>query len=123
MDHANRETFLVVQIETPEAVRNVEAIAAIEGVDGLFIGPGDLGVRLRRVGAEFTLDEAFQRVAAAAKKYGKAWGSPALSPDHLRYLHNAGAQLIANGGDYVALLGFLQQKAGEFDEVFGKRPG
>ncbi|MFP6701360.1 MAG: aldolase/citrate lyase family protein, partial [Planctomycetaceae bacterium] len=37
---ANEQTMLVVQIETPEAVENVEAIAALEGVDGLFIGPG-----------------------------------------------------------------------------------
>ena len=44
-DLANQETFLVVQIETPEAVRNVDEIAAVEGVDGLFVGPGDLGLR------------------------------------------------------------------------------
>ncbi len=44
---ANRETFLVVQIETPQAVDNVEEIAAVPGVDGLFVGPGDLGLRLR----------------------------------------------------------------------------
>jgi len=36
-DRANRETFLVVQIETPLAVKNVEAIAASEGVDVLFL--------------------------------------------------------------------------------------
>jgi 2-keto-3-deoxy-L-rhamnonate aldolase RhmA len=34
---------LVVQIETPEAIENVDAIAAVKGVDGMFVGPGDLG--------------------------------------------------------------------------------
>ena len=45
-DAANEETFLVVQIETPEAVENVDAIAAIPGVDGLFIGTSDLNLRI-----------------------------------------------------------------------------
>ena len=39
------ETFLVVQIETPEAIEHVDEIAGTPGVDGLFIGPGDLGLR------------------------------------------------------------------------------
>ena len=54
---ANRETFLCVQIETPEAVRNVDAIAAVNGIDMIFVGPGDLGLRLRQTG-EMTIDEA-----------------------------------------------------------------
>jgi hypothetical protein len=45
-DDANQETF-VAQIETPEAVENIEAIAAVRGVDRLFIGPGRPGRRLR----------------------------------------------------------------------------
>ncbi len=44
---ANAETFLVVQIETPEAIENVDAIASVPGVDGMFVGPGDLGLRLK----------------------------------------------------------------------------
>ena len=55
---ANRETFLCVQIETPEGVRNVDSIAAVEGVDMIFVGPGDLGLRLRQ-SEEMTLDEAW----------------------------------------------------------------
>jgi 4-hydroxy-2-oxoheptanedioate aldolase len=43
---ANRETFLTVQIETPQALENAEAIAAVPGVDILFIGPGDMSLRL-----------------------------------------------------------------------------
>ena len=43
---ANRESFVVVQIETPQAVENAEAIAAVPGVEVLFLGPGDLSLRL-----------------------------------------------------------------------------
>ena len=46
-EDANRETFIVAQIETCEAVENVEAIAAVPGLACVFIGPGDLGLRLR----------------------------------------------------------------------------
>jgi 4-hydroxy-2-oxoheptanedioate aldolase len=44
--NANRETLLVVQIETREAVENAEAIAAVPGVDAIFIGPADLAQSL-----------------------------------------------------------------------------
>ena len=56
IEHANRETFLTVQLETPEAIANVDSIAAVKGVDILFIGTGDLGMRIRRCeGIDFTL--------------------------------------------------------------------
>ena len=50
----NRETFVVVQIETPQAVENADAIAAVDGIDGLFIGPADLTLRLRHTKANWT---------------------------------------------------------------------
>ena len=43
----NRETFLCVQIETRAAVANIEEMAAVPGVDLFFVGPGDLGWRLK----------------------------------------------------------------------------
>ena len=45
-EDANRETFVFVQIETPEGLEDADGIAAVEGIDGLFIGPADLGLRL-----------------------------------------------------------------------------
>ena len=47
-DDANRESFIAIQIETPEALANVEEIASVPGVDALFVGPGDLGLRLNQ---------------------------------------------------------------------------
>lgn len=103
-EHANNETFLVVQIETLEAVRNVDAIAAVPGVTGMFIGPGDLGLRLKHTeGAEFDLEGAITRVAAAAKKHGKAWGMPASSPENLKKLTAQGAQLVNWGSEFMAI--------------------
>ena len=66
--------LLFAQIETLEAVENVEAIAAVEGVDVLFVGPADLGFDLKARGSSLTLDDCLPKVAAAAKSAGKAAG-------------------------------------------------
>ncbi|MBI2480838.1 MAG: 4-hydroxy-2-oxovalerate aldolase [Planctomycetia bacterium] len=118
-DEANRETFLVVQIETPEAVANVEEIAAVRGVDGLFIGPGDLGLRINKTKTELTLDAAIEKVAAASKRHGKAWGCPAASADKVQQLREQGAQLIAHGGEFRAIMNALEECSSVLNEVYG----
>lgn len=118
VDHANRETFLVVQIETPEAVRNADAIAAVEGVDALFVGPGDLGLRLRRTETSLTLDDAFEQVSIAAKTHGKAWGAPGSSLENIAMMRGKGAQMIAHGGDYEALIRMLEARSNELNEIY-----
>ncbi len=116
---ANRETFLFVQIETPEAVENIDDIVSVEGVDGVFLGPGDMTLRLGQAGAPFTMDVARQRVAAACAKHGKVWGQPAFNEEHMGQLHQEGARLIAHGGDFPAILTFLEECSGRFDRVLG----
>jgi 2-keto-3-deoxy-L-rhamnonate aldolase RhmA len=103
---ANAETFLIVQIETPEALVNLDAIAGTPGVDGLFIGPGDLSLRL---GCPVDWEnpkmiEAQQAVAAAANRHGKDWGRPAGSAADIAALAKQGARLIAHGSDFGAVM-------------------
>ena len=66
----------VIQIETPNALQNIDAIAATEGVDVLFVGPNDLSLSLGIFGQiEHPLyQQAIQDVAKAAKNHGKATG-------------------------------------------------
>lgn len=113
----NAETFLVVQIETPEAVDNVDAIAGVEGVDGLFIGLGDLGFRLKQSPGHPSLEEAVELIAAAAKKHNKAWGCPAGSADALRKRRSQGAQLLARGGEIRTMIQVLGEWQKEMDAV------
>lgn len=121
-EHANRETFLVVQIETPEAIANIDAIAAVEGVDGLFIGPGDLSLRIKHLPpGELTLEQATEKVAAAAKKHGKQWGRPAATLEQMQQLHAQGARLISHGGEFLALMEMLLQSARNFDAIDGSK--
>ena len=114
---ANRETFLIVQIETLEAIKNVEAIASTEGVDGLFIGPGDLGLRMKSAGSSLTFDEARSSVANACKKHGKAWGLPAGNVESMAKFVSEGAQLISFGSDFMAVNQMLQMSKQAFDDV------
>ena len=97
----NRETFLVAQIETPEAVYNIDPIVSAEGVDLVFIGPGDLGLRLRQTN-EMTLDEAWERVASACKSHGKAFGGPVASPQEMKQRRNQGAQFLLGTSEFAA---------------------
>lgn len=110
MEHANRETFLVLQIEDREAVDAVDEIAAVEGVDLLFVGGGDLSISL---GCPFqmkhpAMQKAIDRVAEAAARHGKWWGMPTGSPDAAQDLIDRGARFIVCGGDHGALVNGLR---------------
>jgi 4-hydroxy-2-oxoheptanedioate aldolase len=118
-EHANRETFLFVQIETPEGLANVEAIAAVPGIDGLFIGPNDLRIRIahqppqKRVSYEDTLT----RVAAACKTHHKAWGTFTMTTDEVLTEVKLGAQIISFGADFLLLKNGLAQSGRDLDEA------
>ena len=115
LSRANDETFLVVQIETPTAVGNVEEIAAVEGVTGLFVGPGDLGLRLKHHPGELTLESAIEQVAAACRRHGKAWGMPVGTREDLQRRREQGAQILAHGGDFGGMMTMLKSCAADFD--------
>jgi 2-keto-3-deoxy-L-rhamnonate aldolase RhmA len=113
---ANRESFIVAQIETPEAVANIQEIAAVPGIDLLFIGPADMGQRLNATGDPMTMMDVVDRVAAAARAHGKAWGITAASPDEIARYRRLGAQMVPWGGDF-ALARVLKQCSEELDGV------
>lgn len=113
---ANQETFLVVQIETPQAVENVDAIAAVNGVDALFVGPGDLGLRLKHTDPGWTLEDAFERTAVACRQHGKAWGLPVATKEDIHRRREQGAQILAHGGDFRALMEGLETSAANFND-------
>ena len=122
---ANRETFLTVQIETKEALDNVDAIAAVEGVDVLFLGPGDMSLRLgctAGVSDPIMLD--VQRtIATACRKHGKAWGRPVGTIDDARILIELGGQLVAFGSEFGGLHKHLSECSAQFDQLLNEVSG
>ena len=114
---ANRETFIVAQIEEPEAVANAEEIAAVEGIDALFVGPADLGLRLDTYpSVGMSLDEAVAQVAAAAAKQGKVWARTASSIEEVDKYRRQGSLMIPHGGDF-ALAQMLKTAGDELDSI------
>ncbi len=115
---ANEETFLVVQLEEPGAVEQAEAIAAVEGIDVLFFGPGDFSVACGIPG-QFEhpdVQDAMRRVAAAARNSGKHWGTPAFSSQHARKLLDLGATFLCHGVDLL----FIKQAQARVQEEFAE---
>ena len=116
-EDANRETFVFVQIETPEALEDADGIAAVEGIDGLFIGPADLSLRLGLIDGAPSLEAATTQVAEAAKRHGKTWGIAGGGPEEWKRYLQMGAQMLIGAGDF-SLTGVLAEAQKNFDEVF-----
>lgn len=99
--NAHKWLLTVPQIETPEAVANSEEIAAIDGVDVLFVGPTDLsynmGIRDQLEHPRFI--EALTKVSEAAKKHGKAAGILVQSPAMVAKCRDLGYTFVALGSD------------------------
>ncbi len=107
---SNQRSLVVVQIETAEAVEAAESMAAVEGVDVLFVGPMDLSVNLGCTG-DFTQPhfvEALKRVIAACKRHRKSAGI--LSRPELVAQHKAlGFRFLALGSDSGSIVSGLKQ--------------
>lgn len=122
-EFANRETFVIVQIEDREAVEEVEAIAAVEGLDGLFLGPGDL---TQSYGIPFQFDhptmrEAINRIALAAKAHGKIFATTVGSAEAAQPYVDMGARVINVGADIVLLLQAWKALKSNLDQLADSR--
>ena len=122
---ANRETFLTVQIETPEALEQVDEIASVPGVDVLFLGPGDMSLRLGCTAAvsDPQMLEVQKKISAAARKHGKAWGRPVGTAEDVRIITGLGAQLVAFGSEFGGLFQHLAECSTHFDDVLHEVAG
>jgi 4-hydroxy-2-oxoheptanedioate aldolase len=125
---ANEETFLVVQIEDPAALDHVEEIAAVEGVDILFIVPADLSLLAGYPGQydHPVVREAIRRVASACERSGKTWGMPTPTTERARELLELGARVLAHGADILMhknALEAIQHNFGPLGFTFGGSPG
>lgn len=83
-DHANAAVTCILQIETPTALANLEEIAAVAGVDALFLGPGDLSAACGHIGnpghpeIQAMISDAIVRCKAIGMPIGIVGGTPAL---------------------------------------------
>jgi len=105
LQRANDEICVHVQLETRAALSNLEAIAAVEGVDGLFIGPSDLAADLGHLGdsAHPDVRRAIDDAVARIREAGKAAGILAPVEADARHWLDLGATFVAVGSDLGVL--------------------
>jgi 2-keto-3-deoxy-L-rhamnonate aldolase RhmA len=111
----NRSTLVVIMLETPEAIDNAEAIAAVEGVDVLLIGSNDLTAEMGIPG-QYTHEKviaAYERMIAAARMHGKSAGMGGIYENALmeKYIR-MGVRMVLGGGDIGFLMAAAKARAG-----------
>jgi 4-hydroxy-2-oxoheptanedioate aldolase len=109
-ESANNDSFVAIQIESSGAADEVEDIAAIDGVDLLFVGPSDLSQALGVIG-DFMHErciESIDRIAAACKANGKQWGCVAPSVAYAEMVVEKGCTLITPTNDVKLINAGLQ---------------
>ncbi|MBI4588323.1 MAG: hypothetical protein HY725_05755 [Candidatus Rokubacteria bacterium] len=115
---ANDEVLVVIQVETAGAVREIDAVLGVPGVDVAFVGPVDLAAALGHVGdpRHPEVQEAIQKIEAAAGRAGVALGTISRSWDEAQALYGRGYQMVTLGS-YAIL---LAQVAGDLVKSYRK---
>lgn len=120
VDAADATTAVIVMIESPTAVDHVEAIAAVEGVDALFIGRGDLTVSFGAPSVDAApIRSAVERIAAAARTHGKALCVHAgrLDAAEFRWLRGLGVTCFVVSSDQGMLQSAAKDVLTQFREL------
>lgn len=106
MQMANDDTVLIIQVESPESVENIDEIMQIEGIDAAFIGPNDL---CQTMGIPGQMQHpaylgAVKRVIESAEKWDKVAGIQTMNPDTLTEWIQKGMRVIMYSNDANMLI-------------------
>ncbi|QXH33483.1 4-hydroxy-2-oxoheptanedioate aldolase [Pseudomonas muyukensis] len=118
LDRADDQVCLLVQIENREGLANLDAICAVDGVDGVFIGPADLSAAMGHRGnpghpeVQAAIEQAILRIGQA----GKAAGILSADEQLARRYIQLGAAFVAVGVDTTVLMRGLQGLLGTFKD-------
>jgi 2-keto-3-deoxy-L-rhamnonate aldolase RhmA len=113
---ANRQVFVTVMFETARAFDDLDAIAAMDGIDALTLGPNDLAQDLGVYGTPDqgrVLDEKREQILAAARKHGKTCAMLVSSAEQARQWKDAGVLLLVYGSEVDMLHGGFSRAMAE----------
>lgn len=113
---ANDNTFIIIQIEDEKGLAAAADIAAVEGVDGIMLGPGDFSV-LGGFPGQMTdprIQQALETIKDAADKAGKWWGTTCATAERARQIMDMGGKLIFSGADLILVKNGLAQFQKDF---------
>ncbi len=105
------EICVVLQVETPTALEAIESIAAVPGVDSLFVGPGDLSAAMGHYGniAHPAVLAKLEWAAQACRRIGKPCGIVGGNPDLVKQFLGFGYTWVAIGSDMGLMVGRAQE--------------
>lgn len=111
LESANEAVAVVIQLETPEAIERLAAIAAVPGVDSLFVGPGDLSAAMGHIGdiAHAEVQAMIEHAAVAARAVGKPIGIVGGTPQMVRRFLEYGYTWSAIASDLALMTGRATQ--------------
>jgi len=126
---ANEERFVIVQIEDPEPLDELEEICQVDGIDMIFFGPGDFSQGLGVLGHmdDPRIVETRKRIAEVATRNGKV-AATICGPDQLNETIDLGYRFVSVGADVIALVEYFRkmysyfkpdQSTGAVDSVYG----
>ncbi|WP_437230648.1 HpcH/HpaI aldolase family protein [Planctomicrobium sp. SH661] len=105
LQHANQNTFIIIQIEDPQSLNQIDEILAVPGIDMVMLGPADFSV-LTGIPGQFgdsSIRDAIERVSVSAKKAGKNWAATCGTLAQAQAYIEMGARLVFHGCDIVYL--------------------
>lgn len=114
LKRANDEIAVIVQLETPEAIERLPEIAAVPGVDALFVGPGDLSAAMGHIGniAHPEVQALIEKAAQDSHRAGKPVGIVGPNPDMVR-------RFIGYGYDFAAIASDIAMMTGRATDWLG----
>ena len=119
LHRANEEICLLVQVETTIALQNLDEIAAVDGIDGIFFGPSDLSASMGHIGNPehpdviSAVESGFKTILAA----GKAVGILAVDQSLVRHYVEKGACFVGVGVDVALLSNATRKLANQFKKI------
>ena len=118
LKRANDQVAVIVQLETPEAIERMPEIAAVPGIDALFVGPGDLAAAMGHIGniAHPEVQALIEKAARMAREAGKPVGIVGPNPDMVR-------RFIGYGYGYVAVASDIAMMTSRASEWLGSLRG
>ena len=117
---ANDEILLITAVETPAAVANLDGILAVDGVDGVFIGPMDLATNMGHLGdpAQREVQEAIAEIENKGLETGKILATISGSWEQAQRLYDRGYQMVMLMADGVSLAKLAAEKVAQFREAY-----
>ena len=122
-EKANRETLVIVQIENAEAIAECEAIAAVPGVDMLFMGPADLSQNLGVAGDFFHPKclAAMDQISAACARAGKTWGVVTVNQQYAQLCRDKGCRMFSPANDVKLINAGINAIKQGYPDLFGTK--